>query len=118
MDSRRNPAPPKIVNRFLNFPSIESSGTVAMATDMMLMGIKQTMNNDEIITTILTTFLFEMDMVSALKDDDAFWRHLLLLLSSNTRIIVQVMIITNALSGTTKQLSGKNMASKLSRSLT
>lgn len=58
IDSKAKQKPLSITIISLYFPSAESSGSNDIARQMMLTGTKQAMNNVEIITTILATFMF------------------------------------------------------------
>lgn len=100
IDSVTRVSPPITTNVFLYGPLVENLGSKAIAIKIMHNGMKQTIKNVEIITTILATFRFLLDTLPAWTVLDEFPRHSAFLFSLITSVAVQMMMMMKALNGT------------------
>lgn len=74
-DSRTKPNPARIIPTFLCLPLIESSDSTVIAKYMELTSTKEVMKSTEIMTTILATFRFRLETLSACTLVADFCRH-------------------------------------------
>lgn len=117
MDSSTKPRPPTTISVFLYVPSIESSGSITMATKRALMGTKQAMKSADITTTILATLWFLLVMLSAWVAVVDFTRHADRFRIVTTSVTVQTETTMKALKGINTLLMAKEARSTFSRSL-
>lgn len=104
-DSRMVPMPPINRNVAIFLPLTASPGIIHIAINKTLIGMKQAINNVEIITTILATLWLRCETPSVCWKDAEFCRHFVFCWSLNTRTIVQTLIAKNAAMGITVLLT-------------
>lgn len=99
MDSSSTHKPAVIVSKPRYFPLIEKAGSIDIATKAMMIGTKQAIKIEEIVTTIFDTFVLRLGIAFPCFPEVQNSRHLALLRSCTTSTTVHTMITTKAQKG-------------------